>query len=194
VAPDASAASIDGASPDAFDAPLDDAAPTPADAAVRITPPVDAAMRATVVPDAARVVDAAASLDSSLDAATFDPRPLLAQLRADLDGRGILEADLPQDARAAIGRLEAARRTQDAEAALADAQHAIAGVRVDEAFVRRKLERTSTAIRNADRTKVDVGELDRLAAAALDDLLDQRYDSCNRRLNQIARVLAHGTQ
>jgi serine/threonine-protein kinase len=170
-------------------APIDTPAPPVAD--VQDTR-FDAA--AVVASDARAVRNDAAIAVAPVDTATPpDPAPVLAarlaQLRADLDGRGILEADLSDDARAALDRVRTAGTLEQGEAALADARRAFETTRIDERFVKRKLDRLNSAIRAADRAKVDVAELDRLAADALEDLLDRRYDACNKRLNQIDRLL-----
>lgn len=203
--------------------PFDAAAPgAPIDAPAAIAASIDAGatapLGATAAADAGRRPAAgdASGAGADRDAATARPRAAdatpaaradagdatpdpavtkrLADLRADLRGRGILDADLDAAAGAAIARVETAPTAADGRAALTDAERVLGAIQVDEAFVRAKLERTSAAIRRADRGTVDVDALDKLAAAALDDLLDHRYAECNRGLNEIAKVLAQARQ
>jgi len=184
--------------PTGRDAAVDTATePAPVDASVD---GVDASVDASVVVDAAldaMLVDAASSrpkapdarsapIDAAIVDAGHNNREAVAKVRSDYHARGILDADLPADVAALLARGE----TDDA--ALADARRAIDAIRIDEPFVKRKLDRINGAIRRADRNKVDVKRLDALAAAALDDLLDGRYESCNTRLDQMANLLAQG--
>jgi serine/threonine-protein kinase len=164
--------------------PVSDASGPSLDAPTRVAGPPDARVREA--PDAMQAPDAG-SVVPQVDAVAFAAR--VARLGSDLAARGILEADLPAGAAAALGRARAAKPDEAGEAAVIEAQRALAAIAIDDAFVRAKLARLDAAIKRADR-KVDRAALDRLAASALEDLLDRRYDACNRRLNQLAGLLA----
>jgi len=111
-------------------------------------------------------------------------------LRADLRARGILVEDLSATRRAELRALDAAlaaARDLDAERALVSLEPVLSAVVVDAAFVRAKLDRVDAAMRAARAAGRDVSRLESISATALQEYLDGRYESTNRRLNEILR-------
>lgn len=113
-------------------------------------------------------------------------------LRTDLRARGILVADLSAPVRGELRALDAALEAHhdaDAERALASLEPTLSAVVVDAAFVRAKLDRVNAAMRAARTAGRDVAPLESVSGTALQEYLDGRYDSTNRRLNEILRQL-----
>ena len=147
---------------------------------------------------AGRVSDAPARV-STADAGLVgvDPRaaPLRARrdaLAASLHTRHITRADLPAPLPTRLAELDRAidaSHWEDAARLLEELEPTVAAVRVDAAFVRRKLDRVGARIAAARRRGADTRELEDLAAAALQGFLDGRLDETNRRLDEIASRL-----
>ena len=169
---------------------------TDAGSATGLTPAahlVDSGVRETRRRAAARP-DASAR-PSPVDAgrAVADPRPAAGRERRDslaasLRARGIRRADLPAPLRTRLDELDraiAASRWDDALRLLDEAEPAAAAVRVDAAFVRRRLDRVGARIAAARRSGTDTRELEDLAAGALQLFLDGRFEETNRRLDDI---------
>ena len=114
-------------------------------------------------------------------------------LRAGLSQRGILISDLSSAHRLGLSRVEkqiAASHLDAADASLGPLETALRAMRVDSAFVKKKLDRVNAAIRRAQKRGKRTTELDSLSAAALQDYVSGRYEATNRRLNQILGKLA----
>jgi len=155
-------------------------APPPSHADV--LPEEAAATEAVTVPAA----DADAGMASGPD--PVELRGRLERARGELRGRGVLLDDLPAALRAALRAVDealAARRTADAQTALDELLPRLAAVHVDGPFVRAKLERVEAALSVASDAGHDVTDLRDLAATALQDYLQGRYDATNRTLNDI---------
>jgi hypothetical protein len=98
--------------------------------------------------------------------------------------------DLAAADRQVATRVDAGIRSgdlEDAVRALDALESAVAGVSVDHAFVRRKLERVNQRIRQAGRDEDSA--VKELAGAALQDFLEGRLEATNRRLNQILTLV-----
>jgi hypothetical protein len=127
--------------------------------------------------------------------ASVRPAPSAAALRGRLDAlvaglraRGILSEDL--DAEAA--RLERAARSElhsgaleSCGASLAALQARLASLRVDRAFVKRKLERVDARLRALPAARGDRAALKARGARALQQFLEGQHDAANRTLNDI---------
>ncbi len=177
--------------------PPNDATPSRADMDARAARQSEADARgrgsATVAVDAGRPQVIAAA-DAAIGSAPADAGPprgagvdvhaAVAEVRATYRARGILDEDLPAESRTSLATAEA---NGDA-ATVARVRDAIAALRVDDTFVKRKLERLGAAMRSRGRPSK---ELEKLTSAALEELLDGRYEACNRHLNEIARGLGH---
>ncbi len=127
------------------------------------------------------------------DAARFEALGArLSVLEAELRRRGILRSDLGDSPRRALRDVRDhidGRRHAEAERALASLDRELRQVRIDEDFVRRKLDRVDARIQLARSRGVETSRVEDLVAAALRDFMDGRYEIANRRLNQILRQL-----
>jgi len=115
-------------------------------------------------------------------------RSEVAALRASLAERGILADDLSPAQRAGLRAVDAAIGSEDATSARSRLDAVAPGIRalrVDDAFVRAKLERVDRRIREARARGAETSEIERLSALALEDLLARHPEATNRRLNQI---------
>ena len=122
-------------------------------------------------------------------------RGRLERARGELRGRGVLPEDLPAELRAALRAADeelTAGRTAEALGTLDELLPRLAEVVVDGPFVRAKLERVEAALAAAASAGQDVGDLEELAAGALQEYLQGRYDSTNRTLNDILTRLRTG--
>jgi eukaryotic-like serine/threonine-protein kinase len=117
----------------------------------------------------------------------------VAALRAELARRGIQPADLDAGQREALREAEALAaqgRRDEAGAALARLEPELAAVRVDQDLLRRKLARVDARLAAARRGHAaGTAAAEDLAATALQDFMDGRYDAANRRLNQILQII-----
>jgi serine/threonine-protein kinase len=142
---------------------------------------LDASRRA--VRDAGRTVE---------DERAASLRARRSSVEASLSGRGIRRADLPAAVRDQLGQLDRAfedGRWDDAAYLLDLVEPAVAEVRVDASFVRRRLDRVGARIAAARRRGANTRQLEDLAADALQLFLDGRLDQTNRRLDEIeARI------
>jgi serine/threonine-protein kinase len=146
---------------------------------------------------AARPVrDAGPSKPLAPDARGVDERAdlkrRLAATLTSLRGRGILEDDLPDAVRAElrVAREQVERRDAPAaRRAIEELTREAARVTVDRAFVETKLRRVEVLLRAA---RGSGGELQAWRArgdAALQEIMDGRYQAANRRLNELLGAL-----
>ena len=118
---------------------------------------------------------------------------LLARLSAARDGatrRGILDDDLPATLRDRLRALERQARSGDPAALgprVAALEQELSGLKVDRALVEAKLGRVDALLKRGG-AKVPAALRER-AGLALQELMDGRYASANRQLNEILRGL-----
>jgi hypothetical protein len=138
---------------------------------------------------------AAEAKTASAASAASSVGDLDARLRADMDARGLLTADLPAplrklaaDAAAAIGRKD----FKAAQAALARLQPPLQAMRVDQAFVTAKMKRINQQLLKA-QPKLDDGRQARVRALlgeVNEAFNDGHFDRANRKINELVAALA----
>ncbi|MFK7990784.1 MAG: serine/threonine-protein kinase [Sandaracinaceae bacterium] len=166
---------------------LADPPPAPVPAEAR---PAPSSARRPVRP-ASPAVEAPAEVPVELPvdpniAARASAQAALARIDAGLLRRGIRSGDLAPAQRSALmsARRAAASGAPDLDA-LAVLEASLADLVVDEAFVRRKLQRVDARIRAARDGGADVTDIERRSALALQSLLEHRPAQTNERLNAI---------
>jgi len=116
------------------------------------------------------------------------------QIKAEMDAKGILEADLPPAARdhqSNAKRSLNAKEFSAAEEALKQLQAVVAGINIDHSFVKAKFLRINNSyqanMKNLDEKKKStvLGLLDDVS----DSFSDGRFDRANRKINQINSLL-----
>ncbi|MCS6797054.1 MAG: protein kinase [Myxococcota bacterium] len=116
----------------------------------------------------------------------------LHEVREGLRRRRIEPLDLDDGDRRLMNDVEAAIGQGDVERSgrlLAELEARVARLRVDAAFVSRKLRRIGALLDRARASRPDAASLDALATAALEAHLDGRHEDANERLEELARRL-----
>jgi hypothetical protein len=140
----------------------------------------------------------AAATPTAPKASKAGVQKLQKDLKAKMDSKGILVADLPPAARDLDKSSKAALNSNDldtAQQALTDLSTIVDGIKVDHAFVQGKFSRI-----NKSYPKEKIDQLDEKKRKQVLSLLDEvsdsfsdgRYDRANKKINQLYRLLEGG--
>lgn len=139
------------------------------------------------------VAEEAPMVEEEAPVATEDSRNALRTryraARARLAARGLSVRDLdPSERERVLAVADAIEDQPIAEAStdLRDMEQRVAGLRVDRAFVGRKLRRVNGLLRRQTNVPAAVQQL---SAIALQDVVDGRYERANERLDEILRSI-----
>jgi len=114
------------------------------------------------------------------------------KLLADLESRGILMTDLPNEDQPLNAEIFAARRQRDFVRAwdlLNELTKAVAKVKVDQRFVEQKIGRLQSARAGAKLGDPQRAEVEKVLREVTSAFSDGKYDQANKGLNRLAVIL-----